>query len=99
VPLFLAIWLLPILLAVLYDWRRRRRVHPVYLIGLGALVMRILVAPVSGTAKWAAIASEAPPQTREHAGNVGRDLHPNAQACALGAPGPELWTRQRAPPR
>ena len=55
-PLFLVVWLSPIVLAVLYDWRKQRRVHPVYLVGLAALTVRILVTPLVGTATWRSIA-------------------------------------------
>lgn len=36
---FLAVWLAPLAAAMVYDWRTRGRVHRVYLIGLGILVV------------------------------------------------------------
>ena len=54
-PYFVAIWFLPLLSAMAYDLRIQRRVHPVYLIGAVAFVIRILVTTVAGTAAWGAI--------------------------------------------
>jgi hypothetical protein len=56
-PLLLAIWFLPLLLAMAFDMGKQRRVHPVYLVGLGAFVLRILVLAVASTPAWAAITS------------------------------------------
>jgi hypothetical protein len=52
-----AIWFSPVLLAMTHDWMTARRVHPVYLIGLGVFVVR-LVSPgfVVGTAAWSSTA-------------------------------------------
>jgi hypothetical protein len=55
-PLFFALWLSPILVAILYDWRKQRRVYPVYLIGLVALAVRLLVTPIVGTSMWKSVA-------------------------------------------
>jgi hypothetical protein len=39
-PIGLTIWSLPILIAMIHDFRTRRIVHPVYVLGLAALVVR-----------------------------------------------------------
>ena len=54
-PFMIAIWFLPVMCAIAYDWWMERRVHPVYLIGLGAFVVRIVAIPIDGTAAWGAI--------------------------------------------
>jgi hypothetical protein len=54
-PLFLAIWFLPLIVAMAYDWWSRRRIHPVYVIGLGAFVVRILAIAIHTTDTWRAI--------------------------------------------
>ena len=54
-PLLVAIWFLPLLLAIAYDLWSRRRVHPVYLAGLGAFVVRILAVGLASTQGWGAI--------------------------------------------
>ena len=55
-PLFVAIWCLPIVLGLAYDFSRGRRAHPAYLLGLGAFAVRILSTPLAGTATWGAMA-------------------------------------------
>jgi len=55
VPLFMAIWSLPIVAAMAYDFSRGRGVHPIYLLGLGAFAARILTAPLATTLAWRAI--------------------------------------------
>ena len=54
-PLFLAIWFLPLIVAMAYDWWSQRRIHPVYFIGLGAFVARILAIAIDDTAAWGSI--------------------------------------------
>jgi hypothetical protein len=39
-PLWLAVWALPILLAMVYDYRKKHVLHPVYLLGLAAILVR-----------------------------------------------------------
>jgi len=53
-PLFFAIWFLPLMTAMGYDWWSQRRIHPVYLIGIGAFVVRILAIPINTTEVWGA---------------------------------------------
>jgi len=36
---FLLVWLSPVLLAMTFDWIRQRRIHAVYIFGLGLLVL------------------------------------------------------------
>ena len=54
-PLFLAIWFLPLMSAMAYDWWSQRRVHLVYVIGVAAFVVRILATAVVNTDVWGAI--------------------------------------------
>jgi hypothetical protein len=54
-PVFFAIWFLPLISAMAYDWRSQRRVHAVYVIGLGAFVVRILAIVIDKTEVWGAI--------------------------------------------
>ncbi len=47
-----------IVAAVVYDWRRRGRPHPIYLVGGAAIVaVQLLCVPLSATPAWLAIAS------------------------------------------
>jgi hypothetical protein len=54
-PLFLAIWFLPLIAAMAYDWWSQRRIHVAYLIGLVAFVIRVLTIPIHDTDVWRAI--------------------------------------------
>jgi hypothetical protein len=54
-PLFLAIWFLPLTVAMAYDYRSQRRIHPVYLMGAGVFVVRILAVEIHNTEAWRAI--------------------------------------------
>jgi hypothetical protein len=47
-------WFSPLLLAIAYDFRTDRRLHPVYAIGLVVFVARILLSagPVASSAAW-----------------------------------------------
>jgi len=52
-----AVWISPILLAMAYDFRAQRLIHPVYLIGLAAFFVRALSPGVlADTDTWSAIA-------------------------------------------
>lgn len=55
-PMFL-VWASPMLLAVAYDWRQSRRVHPVYAIGLIAFAFRVWSEPLALTPAWSAFAT------------------------------------------
>ena len=51
------IWSSPVLLAVAYDWRHNRGVHPVYVLGLAAFAFRTWSEPLALTSTWAAVAT------------------------------------------
>ena len=52
-----AIWMSPVFLAMAYDFRSRHLVHPIYLVGLGAFLVRVVTPPlIAGTETWAAFA-------------------------------------------
>ena len=53
-PLFFAIWFLPLISAMAYDWWSQRRVHAVYVIGVAAFVVRILAIAIHNTEAWRA---------------------------------------------
>lgn len=52
---FVAIWCSPIVLAMVYDFQGRRLVHPAYLIGLGAFLLRISTGWIAETAAWSTV--------------------------------------------
>lgn len=54
-PLFFGIWFLPLICALAYDWWSARRIHAVYLIGLGTFVVRIVAIAIVNTDAWRAI--------------------------------------------
>ena len=51
----LIVWSVPILLAIAYDFSSRRPLHPVYVFGLGALLVRNYSVFLSQTDAWSAI--------------------------------------------
>ena len=52
-----AVWVSPILLAMAYDFRAQRLIHPVYLVGLGAFFVRALSPGfIATTDTWSAVA-------------------------------------------
>ena len=51
------VWSSPVLLAVAYDWRRSRGVHPVYGAGLVAFAFRIWSEPLALTSTWSTFAT------------------------------------------
>ena len=53
-PLFFAIWFLPLIAAMAFDWWSQRRVHAVYFIGVTAFVVRILAIAIHDTEVWRA---------------------------------------------
>lgn len=56
-PLRLAVWVSPVFLAMAYDFRSRHLVHPIYLVGLGAFLVRAVTPRlITGTETWAAFA-------------------------------------------
>jgi hypothetical protein len=49
----LAIWSLPILIAMAAEFSQTRRVHPVYLLGLGVFVVRVFsISLIASSAAW-----------------------------------------------
>jgi hypothetical protein len=52
VTLVLLIWTLPVLVAMGHDFVTKRLVHPVYVIGMAAMVAMQLVAPLRTTQPW-----------------------------------------------
>lgn len=59
VPLwkFMLVWPLPVYLAMVHDFRDRRLVHPVYVIGLAAMLTMRLVLPLNTSPAWHAVAA------------------------------------------
>ena len=56
VPLFLAVWASPILLALAYDYRKEGRLHSAYLLGLAAILVRGYAPPlIVHTSTWTAV--------------------------------------------
>jgi hypothetical protein len=53
-PLFLLVWPLPIYIAIAYDYVTKRIIHPVYVIGLAAMIAMRLVLPLRGSEAWLA---------------------------------------------
>lgn len=51
-PILLAIWALPIVLAMIHDFTKNRSVHPIYVAGIAVLVVRRLIVPLSQTPAW-----------------------------------------------
>jgi hypothetical protein len=52
--LLLLVWPLPTYIAMAYDYATKRLIHPVYVIGLAAMVTMRLVVPLRGTDAWLA---------------------------------------------
>jgi hypothetical protein len=55
-PARLLIWYLPVLVAMAHDLVKRRRIHPVYWIGVVAMAVAFLRLPYSQTERWHEIA-------------------------------------------
>ena len=56
-PTSLAIWSLPIVVAITAEFRSRRLVHPVYLLGIAVFALRLVSVPLSDTPVWRAFAA------------------------------------------
>jgi hypothetical protein len=54
---YMVVWPLPIYLAMLHDFRTRKLIHPVYVIGLAAMLAMRLVLPFGGSPTWQKLAS------------------------------------------
>jgi hypothetical protein len=50
--LMLLVWPLPIYVAMLHDYATKRLIHPVYMIGILAMIAMRLVLPLRGTPTW-----------------------------------------------
>lgn len=58
IPIRLAIWSLPVLMAMAVEFRKTRSVHPIYMLGLAVFVVRRYSAPViSGSDAWGSFAT------------------------------------------
>ena len=55
-PITFAIWVLPVVLAMMYDFRKTRSIHPIYTIGLAVFLVRRLSVPLSQTQAWSEFA-------------------------------------------
>ena len=51
------VWSSPLLLAVMYDWRDSRGVHPVYITGFVVFAFRVWSEPLALTSPWTAFAT------------------------------------------
>jgi hypothetical protein len=51
------VWSSPVVLAVVYDWRHNRGVHPVYVAGVVAFAFRVWSEPLALTSPWSAFAT------------------------------------------
>lgn len=56
-PLLMLVWGAPIYIAMGWDWYTRRRVHPVYLMGLVLMLSFRLVLPLRETQAWMSFAT------------------------------------------
>lgn len=52
---FMTVWASPILLAMLYDWRKLRVVHPIYLVGIATLFLLSARTHLIDCATWVGI--------------------------------------------
>jgi hypothetical protein len=59
VPLwkFMLVWPLPVYLAMVHDFRTKRLVHPVYALGIAAMLTMRLVVPLNTSPAWQAVAA------------------------------------------
>jgi hypothetical protein len=59
VPLwkFMRVWPVPVYIAMVHDFRTQKLVHPVYVIGIVAMLTMRLVLPLGSSHMWQTIAS------------------------------------------
>ena len=50
------VWPLPVYFLMIHDFRTKRLIHPVYLIGVGSMLAERLVLPIGSTHTWQVIA-------------------------------------------
>ncbi len=55
IPLAIAIWYVPLVFCMVYDYKSTRRVHPIYLIGAVVMAVALLRLPFGTTDFWQAI--------------------------------------------
>ena len=55
---FMLVWPIPVYLAMVYDLRSKRLVHPVYVVGIAAMLATRLVLPLNQSAAWNAVAAD-----------------------------------------
>jgi len=65
---FMLVWPLPVYLAMLHDFRTKRMVHPVYMIGIAAMLTMRLVLPLNTSGAWQAVAAHITAFYQESAG-------------------------------
>ena len=54
---FMLVWPLPVYMAMAHDFRTKRMVHPVYVIGIAAMLTMRLVLPLNTSGAWQAVAA------------------------------------------
>ena len=54
---FMLVWPLPVYVAIIHDFRTKRIVHPVYVIGIAAMLAMRLVLPLNRSAGCQAVAA------------------------------------------
>jgi uncharacterized membrane protein YozB (DUF420 family) len=54
---FMLLWPLPVYLAMVHDFRTKRIVHPVYVIGIAAMLTMRLLLPLNSSAAWQTVAA------------------------------------------
>ena len=54
---FMLLWPIPVYIAMTHDYVHRRIIHPVYILGLVAMLAMRLVLPLRGTETWLAISA------------------------------------------
>jgi hypothetical protein len=55
IPLAIVIWYVPLALCMLYDYRSKGRVHPIYLAGAAVMALALLRLPFGTSAVWQGI--------------------------------------------
>jgi hypothetical protein len=54
---YVVLWPIPVYLAMVHDFRTRRLIHPVYFVGLAAMLAMRLVLPLGASPTWQSIAA------------------------------------------
>ena len=53
---FMLVWPLPVYLLMIHDFYRKHLIHPVYLIGVAAMLTMRLILPIGSSHAWQSIA-------------------------------------------